>query len=257
MPQPQIRLHTLSHASGSATYTRSENSTTIICGVNFPLEVPRRSDELPDSLLIDVNVRPHNGVGQVRERHIETLIGRTLRAVTLTDRFPRQLMQVTLQVVDVDADEDAPGGERSGGGGQGESYLGGLSGLLNASVAGCLDAGVPMRESAVAVLVGLSSDRGRRRPVIEPGTKEQKRCSSLHVFAFGSRGSCLLMESEGRFSIDEWEEAEAVAREACLGGISGDIEMGGAGLSQQGRVLDALRTSVEARVAIDDRWKNG
>lgn len=107
MTIPLPALHSLSRADGSVTYSHL-NKYTILAGVNGPVEVQRR-DELPEECHIEVNVRPHNGVGQVKERHLEKIVGDTLRGVVLTEMFPRQMVQVTMQIMSVPVDETLAG----------------------------------------------------------------------------------------------------------------------------------------------------
>lgn len=103
----QTTLHPLNRADGSATYT-SPNGYSIVAAVNGPVEVQRR-DELPDEAYIEVNVRPHDGVGQVKERHLEAIIANTLCDVVFTQMFPRQMLQLTLQILKVPVDDNALG----------------------------------------------------------------------------------------------------------------------------------------------------
>jgi len=119
MSEPcQAVLHTLANADGSATYIAPNRSYQIVAGVNYPVEVPYRSDEIPESTYIEVNLRPHNGVGMVKERHVEELVKRTLETIILGEETPRAMLQITLQVVSVAADESLPGGVKDGGQGE-------------------------------------------------------------------------------------------------------------------------------------------
>lgn len=102
--EPSAILSHLHHTDGSATF--SQNGYTIIGAVNGPIEVQRR-DELPEEAAIDVIVRPAAGVGNTRERHLESIIERTLRQIILISNFPRSLIQVTLQVASTPPDETA------------------------------------------------------------------------------------------------------------------------------------------------------
>ncbi|EHY53584.1 exosome non-catalytic core subunit rrp46 [Exophiala dermatitidis] len=266
MEGPKAILHTLVSADGSATYT-ANNGQTIVAGVNYPVEVPYRSDEIPESTFIDVNLRPHNGVGMVKERHVEDLIMRTLQTIVLGDLTPRTMLQITLQVVSVESDESLPGGVK--GGGQGETYLDMLASALNASVLGCLDAGVQMKAVAGAALVGIDQEG---RLVVGPGVVQRKKCTSLHVFAFTSDGKTVLMESEGQFTLSQWRHAEQVARTAVLGNVNkivtsavnnkqnddGDVAMNGTNTTTTENsnsatsVLDVIRKALEARVIKDE-----
>lgn len=254
MPPPAIQLHTLYSADGSATY--QSNVHTIICGVNYPLEVQYRSKEIPESTYIEVHIRPHNGVAGVRERHVESVVKRVLESIVLGEETPRCMLQATLQVTEVSEDESLPGGVKSGA--QGESYLALLAGSINAAVAGCLDAGVQMRSVAGAAIVVVGQSG---KTLLWPDAKQVQRGKSLHVFAFGREGECLLMESEGRFSMDEWETAEGVARHAIMGAVDGkDNGDGDASITDEGNkadspILGTMRRAVEARVEKDGRWR--
>ncbi|KIX96148.1 uncharacterized protein Z520_07926 [Fonsecaea multimorphosa CBS 102226] len=266
---PQASLHTLINADGSATYSAPREGYKVIAGVNYPVEVPYRSDEIPESTVIEVNLRPHNGVGMVKERHIEELIKRTLQAIVLGQETPRTMLQLTLQVLSVEGDESLPGGVR--GAGQGETYLDLLTSAFNAAILGCLDAAVQMRTLAAAALIGVSRDNGQM--IINPGVAQRNKCSSLHVFAFGKDGTTLLMESEGKFSMESWQQAAHAARLAILGHSSvtstnarggnqqsnGDVAMNGTdgttGENSVICVLDVIRNAMEARVIKDERWR--
>ena len=211
-PLPKIDLHTLHSSDGSATYTSPTNSHTLICGVNYPLEVSYRSKEIPEDTYIEVNLRPHNGVGQVKERHIEQLVKSVLSSIIRGEETPRCYLQCTIQVTQVEEDESLPGGTK--GEGQGGSYLEVLAGAVNAAVLGCLDGGVQMRGIAGACVVAVGEEG---RMTVWPGLRERKVASSLHVFAFGREGETVLCESEGVFGFDEWVGAEKLAREAVVG----------------------------------------
>jgi exosome complex component RRP46 len=103
----QTALHPLNRAGGSATYA-SPNGYSILAAVNGPVEVQRR-DELPEEAHIEVNVRPHDSVGQVKERHLEMIIANVLRDVVFVQMFPRQMVQLTLQMLRVPVDDNATG----------------------------------------------------------------------------------------------------------------------------------------------------
>jgi exosome complex component RRP46 len=249
-----LALHPLTRADGSATYTHTPSNTTILCGVNFPVEAPARSS-LPEECYVEVNVRPHNGVGQVKERHLECLVADTLRSVVLLEMYPRMMLQVTLQVMSQGKDEEATGG---GGGGQGESYLPVLAGLVNVAVAACLDAGVGMKGTLVAAALAVM--KGTGEVTIDPGVRDVKTARSLHVVGFSSSGEVVLVESEGTFTFEEWERVEALARTTCLGpvGESGDIKMQESKVEGLGKsLLGVLRGAVETRVVADEGWRVG
>lgn len=256
---PEVILHTLSNADGSATYSAPNHGYKIVAGVNYPVEVPFRSDEIPESTFIEVNLRPHNGVGMVKERHVEDLVKRTLQTLVLGEETPRTMLQVTLQVMSVETDESLAGGVK--GGGQGETYLDILASAFNAAVLGCLDAGVQMKGVAGAAVIGIARNG---QVIVNPGVAARKECASLHVFGFHSDGKTLLMESEGKFDLESWKYAAQVARIAVLGHINntnhanGDVAMNGTNDTTGNAdvsLLDVMRKAMEVRVIKDEQWR--
>lgn len=217
--QSQIDLGTLQNADGSASYRDGLHSVTV--GVNYPVEVPYRSDEIPESTLIEVNLRPINGTAMVKERHVEQLVKRTLQTITRLEAAPRMMLQVTIQITGTEIDETLPGGIKEGG--QGETYLPVLASALNAAVAGCLNAGVQMQQIAGAVLIGIGKDG---TCLVNPRVQDRKRCRSLHVFALDGTGDVILVESEGAFKMDDLSRGIDQARELVLGQGNGDTDLG-------------------------------
>lgn len=213
----QSVLRPLHNANGSATYTSPNDLHTVTVGVNYPVEAPYRSDEIPEATLIEVNVRPANGVALVKERYVESLVKRTLQAITRLEETPRMLLQVTLQITSAEVDESLPGGIKNGG--QGETYLPVLTSAINAAVLGCLTGGVQMKQIAVAALIGVGKDG---TCLVSPRVEDRKRCRSLHVFAIDGTGGVVLAESEGSFKIEEWTRALEQAQLLVQGAGDGD-----------------------------------
>ena len=234
---PQIVLHPLHNADGSATYTAPNDTHTVIAGINYPVEVAYRSDEIPDSIFIDVNLRPHNGVAMVKERRVEFLVRQTLQVIVRIQDAPRMMLQVTLQVASAETDEDLPGGIKEGG--QGETYLPVLVSALNAAFLGCLDAAVHMKQMAGAVLIGVTHDGSL---IQDPRVAERKRCKSLHAFAITGSAEVILMQSEGPFTIEEWNSAQDLAAKLVVG--MGDTSL-----------LGVMRQAVQAGATAKQRWK--
>lgn len=255
MTPAKMIMHNLNNSDGSALYTSPNGTHVLQSTVHYPLEVPFRSDEIPNDTYIEVSIRPHNSVAMVKERHLEQIVGRVLKSVILGEETPRCMLQVTIQVMQMESDQSLPGGVK--GGGQGEGYLDTLVGAVNVSSMGCLDGGVQMKGLVGAVLVGVVDEQ---QTILSPNVGQRKGCRSLHTFAFTSRGECVLMESEGRFHLDDWTRAENVARKAVCGdqstlaGPNGDIEMANEDAHTQS-LFQSLRQSVEERMARDQRWK--
>lgn len=97
-------------------------------------------------------------------------------------------------------------------------------------------------------------------PLVSPFANQLIRAKpirSAHVFAFSGNGSLLLNESDGTFSLQEWDEALELAETVCC------KEEGGVGLGEgmdvdgkEGENLDAwLRDVISDKVTRETRWK--
>jgi len=112
------------------------------------------------------------------------------------------------------------------------------------------------------VLVALSKGAGNSSAIVlDPTEKEVAAASSLHVFAWSSRGELVLAESEGAFEVGQWKEAAEAAKKRCIGAKGGaiedaDVEMGDANGVGAVQSLDSwLRTSVATEMANSTRWR--
>lgn len=146
------------------------------------------------------------------------------------------------------------------------SHLPSLPPLLHTGLLALLNGNVPLTGTATSVLVALSSGSGKNSAVVlDPTETEVAAASSLHVFAWSSRGELVLAESEGAFEIEEWEEAAEAARKRCIGAKGGakggaagdaDVEMGDATGNGSAQSLDGwLRTSVSKEMTAATRWR--
>ena len=93
--------------------------------------------------------------------------------------------------------------------------------------------------------------------VADPSRRDLAAARSVHVFGFTSDDGLLLVESEGDFTVKEWDEACAAARKICcesgkkagLDVILDDDEREGPDMRQ------FLRSAVEAKVSTDLHWR--
>lgn len=92
-----VSLHALSRSTGSAKV--AQDGYVILCAVNGPHDPPQRRDELPNEASVDVSIRPHDGVPQVRERHLELLVTKVVKNVVLVEDMPRSSVQVAFQIL--------------------------------------------------------------------------------------------------------------------------------------------------------------
>ncbi|KAF2809050.1 uncharacterized protein BDZ99DRAFT_477528 [Mytilinidion resinicola] len=240
---PQALLSPLHQADGSATY--SANGYSVIGAVNGPVEVSRR-DELPEEAAIEVIVRPAAGVGSPRERHLESLLRTTLQHIILTRAHPRTLIQLTLQITSLPDEESAGDGSALS-----YSSLPLLPPLLTTALLALLSASIPLSTTLAAALVAISATgKIKCAPTAAEMVRAGPGVSSLHVFAFSAGRALVLAESEGDFEFGAWEEACAVAEEACCERVAGMEVDGEAGNGQA-----FLRGVVEGKVGREMRWR--
>lgn len=232
-------LSTLERRDGSATY--SHHGYIIIAAVNGPIEVQRR-DELPEEAVVDVTVRPAAGIGGtlfldynlepnlghplgVRERHLESLIQRALRRVILVAAHPRTLIQIILQIVATQEDDDASSVVHQSASVRCSvlvpqtafthpynQMIAVIPALLQASMLALLSSSIPL--TMVLISISVAVDR-RGNLIYDPPAGATQSAASLHVLVFSSTRDLLLAESEGKFSVDTWENAFEMARSRC------------------------------------------
>ena len=86
-----------------------------------------------------------------------------------------------------------------------------------------------------------------------PTVPEIMAAKSLHVLTFSSLDELLLAESEGRFSMDDWDLIEEKARIICLGDADGMVDEE----EKEKPLQEEMRSLVEETVRRDERWKDG
>ena len=105
-----------------------------------------------------------------------------------------------------------------------------------------------------ATLIGVNSNDTL---VVDPSMQQLKLASSIHVLAFSSHGDLLVVESEGNFTIDIWEEVHRKAKLICHGeegdeSASEDVSMNSDDIS---KLDDVLKDAIEGKIAKEQRWK--
>jgi exosome complex component RRP46 len=114
-----------------------------------------------------------------------------------------------------------------------------------------------MAATATACAVAVLPDGAPKRIVIDPSASDLSRADSIHVLAFNSEDGLLLAESEGDFSIRDWDEVCSSARRVCcetaktsgLDMVVDDEDLDGPDLRH------FLRTSMEDKITSDLHWR--
>ncbi|KAK3394454.1 hypothetical protein B0H63DRAFT_532580 [Podospora didyma] len=239
--EPEAALSVLPRADGSATYAHA--GYTVMGSVNGPIEASRR-DEHPYEAHVDVIVRPAAGVGGTRERHLESILQSSLSQLILVKNFPRQLIQIVLQI-EATPENDYVNTKLV----QASLNFPVVPALLQTAILALLSAAVPMRETAASTVVAVVP-QGAKRLLVDPVPRDLEAAHSVHVLAFTSQDELLLAESEGDFTVKEWDEVYEAAKEICCRPRTLDEE------NDVGPDLrHFLRTTLEEKVAEDLYWK--
>ncbi|WYZ34392.1 hypothetical protein EsH8_I_000668 [Colletotrichum jinshuiense] len=237
---PQARISHLPRADGSATF--SKGGYCVVASVNGPMEVQRR-DENPFESVIDVVVRPAAGVGGTGERQLENLLQCALRQLIPVKNFPRCLIQVTLQVTETPQNDYANSKVV-----QAQSSLPLMPALLHSAILGLLSAAVPLK--AIATCTTLAVLEKGDKIVADPSPSEVDQATSLHVLGFTSQDDLLLAESEGVFSMVEWDNVISTGQKVCGQQRQMDLE---SAMVDDGRystdMRQFIRTVMESRAA--------
>ena len=127
--------------------------------------------------------------------------------------------------------------------------------LLQASILALLSTSIPLSMTLTATLIAVNSNHTL---VADPSVQQIKLASSIHVLAFSSHGNLLVVESEGSFTIDIWEEVHRKAKLICHGededeSASEDVSMDSDDVS---KLEDVLKDAVERKSAREQRWKD-
>jgi len=116
-----------------------------------------------------------------------------------------------------------------------------------------------MSATATSTVVAVvADDDGTNKVIADPSPRQAEDASSLHTLAFTSHDELLLVESEGDFTMQQWDSVYETARQICCG-----QEHGGSGIDM---ILDDgqrngpdlrhfVRSILEAKVATDLHWK--
>lgn len=126
--------------------------------------------------------------------------------------------------------------------------------LLHAAILGLLSAAVPLKATSTSVTIALLSNDGSTKIVVDPSPREVSNARALHVLAFTSQDDLLLAESEGAFSLAEWDEVVATARDACCQRHNAGLDTI-MGKTQSTDMRHFIRSAMEAKVASDFQWK--
>lgn len=113
-----------------------------------------------------------------------------------------------------------------------------------------------MRTTATCTVVAFVVEDGKSKIVVDPSPRQAEKSRSMHVFAFTAHEELLLAESDGDFSMNEWDEVYQTARSICCTSARQEIDMVLDDDQQTGPDLRRfLRSAAEAKIMADLHWK--
>ena len=117
-----------------------------------------------------------------------------------------------------------------------------------------LTTSIPLVMTVTAALICIDEDGAL---LSNPGAKDLRLADSVHVLAFSSLGKMILAQSEGSFSINDWENVHSSARQICLRqdtaqDLGDDVSMTS---EQEESLQEKLRNAVGRMVSKEQAWK--
>src|ERR1700712_1797848 len=74
---------------------------------------------------------------------------------------------------------------------------------------------MPLSLTLTSVLLALTADGTAKRIIRNPTLIQSQSAESLHVLAFTSQGDLLVAESEGSFTIGDWDDIYEAGKQIC------------------------------------------
>lgn len=106
--------------------------------------------------------------------------------------------------------------------------------------------------TVTSALLSITSDGIIRNP----SPSEYDGASSNHVLAFSTNGEPLLAESDGSFTMDDWDEVYELGKRICCdSSADNDAMQTGEFGDKTGSMIDFVKATLQEKVAMDLHWK--
>lgn len=114
---------------------------------------------------------------------------------------------------------------------------------------------MPLAMSMTSVFLALSANQGSRTLIRNPTLLQIQSADSVHVLGFTSQGDLLIAESEGSFSMDDWDEVYEAGRAICCDNIPTDEDIIQDDELKAGGMRRFVKSTLQAKVQADLYWK--
>lgn len=179
----------LNNVDGSAELVI--NGVRVLCGVNGPIEAKAR-DELATTAAIELNISPDVGASTTRQKLMASKIKSFLGSVIVGKLYPRQLIQINLQILETLADLSYDASDTR------DSFLE-LSACVNAVALALMDANISLHSSFNASVFAYKQGELEEADVANSASKH------LVVYAVkqDTASEILYSENVGSFSEEQ------------------------------------------------------
>ncbi|AMD21944.1 HFR089Cp [Eremothecium sinecaudum] len=192
-----MSMSVLDHVDGSAQYDTS--TVSVLCSVTGPIE-PKARQEISQHISLEIIVRPVTGPPCNREKFLEDKIRSVIMPVVEAHLHPRQLCQITFQVLkSVGHHEHLE-----------------LAASLNAAYLALIDAAIPLKASFSAVSIAVNA---AGENFVNPDTTQLESATSVFTIAFQVESdsiSLLLLDSSGSFTEKVMFHVLELAEQECV-----------------------------------------
>ncbi|KAG7195794.1 exosome non-catalytic core subunit rrp46 [Scheffersomyces spartinae] len=201
MSSLEVHAGVLGNSDGSCLYV--VNGNKVITSVVGPIEAKARQ-ELPQTVSLEVVVRPVTGLSNSREKLLEEKIRNLLQNIIIGFKYPRQTIQVVVQFLIADGRPEYTALE--------------LNMAINSAFYALVDAGVAMYKSFVSTVVAVPPEQGSSL-IFDPSMEQIVASKSHHVVTYSvEHDECkiILLESNGLFEMKELKNILDAAKIQCL-----------------------------------------
>lgn len=196
----QLKTSLLDNVDGSAELTTP--SSKIIVSVSGPIESKIRQ-ELPNMASLDIIVRPSVGLSSTRENLLVDKLRSILSSVIVRHKYPRQLIQIVVQVLTVESDSIIINNFAQTADDLKVFNLE-FSDMVNCCFFALIDANISLFESFIALNQSISLEN---ELLLNPSLAQVINSKSTHLTVFSiadnKPSKVLFIDSKGSFSEDE------------------------------------------------------
>lgn len=196
----KLKTSTLNNVDGSAEVTTPRSK--VIVSVSGPIESKIRQ-ELPNMASLEIIVRPSVGLSTTRENTLVDKLRSILSSVIVRHKYPRQLIQIVVQVLTVESDSiiinNFPNAVDDL-----KVFNLEFSDIINCCFFALIDSNISLFQSFIALNQSVTLDN---ELVLNPSLSQVINGKSSHLIVFTIANSkptkVLFIDSKGTFSEDE------------------------------------------------------